>query len=72
MAKGQQRSNREVRKPKKEKVPVKAASPFGTCMRNRTPLAAAIGAYQETISSSSGTSSTGAILVCCSCTDGIR
>ena len=30
MAKGQQRSNREVRKPKKEKVPARAASPFGS------------------------------------------
>jgi hypothetical protein len=29
MAKGQQRSNREVRKPKKEKLPAKAATPFG-------------------------------------------
>ncbi|AWC22911.1 hypothetical protein [Aminobacter niigataensis] len=30
MAKGQQRSNRETRKPKKEKVAVKAAAPFGS------------------------------------------
>jgi hypothetical protein len=30
MAKGQQRSNKEVRKPKKEKVVAKAASPFGS------------------------------------------
>jgi hypothetical protein len=30
MAKGQQRSNKEVRKPKKEKVAAKAASPFGS------------------------------------------
>lgn len=28
MAKGQKRGNREVRKPKKEKAPVKAVSPF--------------------------------------------
>lgn len=30
MAKGQQRSNRETRKPKKEKVPVAASAPFGS------------------------------------------
>ena len=29
MAKGQKRSNREIRKPKQEKVPVKAESAFG-------------------------------------------
>jgi hypothetical protein len=29
MAKGQQRSNREIRKPKKEKLPVKPTAPFG-------------------------------------------
>ncbi|WP_200834872.1 hypothetical protein [Phyllobacterium salinisoli] len=29
MAKGQQRSNRETRKPKKEKVAPKAETPFG-------------------------------------------
>lgn len=29
MAKGQQRSNKEVRKPKKDKVVAKPASPFG-------------------------------------------
>ena len=30
MAKGQQRSNRETRKPKKEKVEVKATAAFGS------------------------------------------
>ena len=29
MAKGQKRSNREIRKPKQEKTPVKAESVFG-------------------------------------------
>ncbi|WP_280952251.1 hypothetical protein [Mesorhizobium sp. WSM3862] len=29
MAKGQKRSNREIRKPKQEKVPVKPESAFG-------------------------------------------
>jgi hypothetical protein len=38
MAKGQQRSNREVRKPKKEKVPVKATSPFGSQVRQADNL----------------------------------
>jgi len=33
MSKGQQRSNREVRKPKKDKVVVKAASPFGSSVK---------------------------------------
>lgn len=33
MAKGQQRSNREVRKPKKEKVVAKAAAPFGSLVK---------------------------------------
>jgi hypothetical protein len=39
MAKGQQRSNKEVRKPKKDKekgAPV-AASPFAAQMKNATP-----------------------------------
>jgi hypothetical protein len=30
MAKGQKRSTREIRKPKKEKVPVKAPDAFGS------------------------------------------
>ncbi len=30
MAKGQQRSNRETRKPKQDKAPAQAASPFGS------------------------------------------
>lgn len=30
MAKGQQRSKREVRKPKQEKAPAQPASPFGS------------------------------------------
>jgi hypothetical protein len=30
MAKGQQRSNRETRKPKKEKAPAKPETPFGS------------------------------------------
>ena len=30
MAKGQMRSNREVRKPKKDKTPPKPESPFGS------------------------------------------
>jgi len=30
MAKGQQRSNREARKPKKEKVAAKVETPFGS------------------------------------------
>lgn len=30
MAKGQQRSNREKRKPKQEKAPAPAATPFGS------------------------------------------
>lgn len=30
MAKGQQRSNRETRKPKQDKAPAPAASPFGS------------------------------------------
>lgn len=34
MAKGQQRSNREVRKPKKEKVAAKPASPFGSQIKD--------------------------------------
>lgn len=33
MAKGQQRSNREVRKPKKDKAPAKAATPFGSLVK---------------------------------------
>ena len=33
MAKGQQRSNRETRKPKKEKVPAKDAVPFGSLVK---------------------------------------
>lgn len=33
MAKGQQRSNREVRKPKKEKAPAKAPTPFGSLVK---------------------------------------
>lgn len=33
MAKGQQRSNRETRKPKKDKVVAKAASPFGSSVK---------------------------------------
>jgi hypothetical protein len=38
MAKGQQRSNREVRKPKKEKVPAKAATPFGSQVKQADNL----------------------------------
>lgn len=34
MAKGQKRSNREIRKPKKEKKPAKAESAFGTQVKN--------------------------------------
>lgn len=33
MAKGQQRSNRETRKPKKEKVVAKVAAPFGSSVK---------------------------------------
>ncbi len=33
MAKGQQRSNRETRKPKKDKVVAKPASPFGSAVK---------------------------------------
>ena len=33
MAKGQQRSNRETRKPTKDKVVAKAASPFGSAVK---------------------------------------
>lgn len=33
MAKGQQRSNREIRKPKKDKPEVKPAAPFGSLVR---------------------------------------
>ena len=33
MSKGQQRSNRETRKPKKDKVVAKAASPFGSAVK---------------------------------------
>lgn len=33
MAKGQQRSNRETRKPKKDKVAAKPASPFGSAVK---------------------------------------
>ncbi|UXN63266.1 MULTISPECIES: hypothetical protein [Phyllobacterium] len=33
MAKGQQRSNREVRKPKKEKVAAKAEVPFSSMLK---------------------------------------
>ncbi|ESW83419.1 hypothetical protein ACYG9Z_06885 [Mesorhizobium sp. RSR380A] len=33
MAKGQQRSNRETRKPRKDKVVAKAASPFGSSVK---------------------------------------
>ncbi|MER8477300.1 hypothetical protein [Mesorhizobium sp. M1163] len=33
MAKGQQRSNRETRKPKKDKVAAKLASPFGSAVK---------------------------------------
>ncbi|WP_197435211.1 hypothetical protein [Nitratireductor arenosus] len=33
MAKGQQRSNREVRKPKKDKKPQAAAAPFGSAVK---------------------------------------
>ena len=33
MSKGQQRSNRETRKPKKDKVVAKAASPFGSAFK---------------------------------------
>lgn len=33
MAKGQQRSNRETRKPKKEKVEVKATASFGSQLK---------------------------------------
>jgi len=33
MSKGQQRSNREVRKPKKDKVVAKAAAPFGSSVK---------------------------------------
>lgn len=36
MAKGQQRSNREVRKPKKEKAPDKAPVPFGSVVKQST------------------------------------
>jgi hypothetical protein len=38
MAKGQQRSNRETRKPKKEKVTVKAPSPFGSQVKQADNL----------------------------------
>jgi len=33
MAKGQQRSNRETRKPKKDKVAAKPVSPFGSAVK---------------------------------------
>jgi hypothetical protein len=33
MAKGQQRSNRETRKPKKDKTAAKPASPFGSAVK---------------------------------------
>ncbi|WP_421916682.1 hypothetical protein [Mesorhizobium sp.] len=33
MAKGQQRSNRETRKPKKDKVAAKPAAPFGSSVK---------------------------------------
>jgi hypothetical protein len=33
MAKGQQRSNREIRKPKKEKAVEKPAAPFGSLVK---------------------------------------
>ena len=33
MAKGQQRSNREIRKPKKEKAVEKPATPFGSLVK---------------------------------------
>lgn len=33
MSKGQQRSNRETRKPKKDKVVAKPASPFGSSVK---------------------------------------
>ncbi|MET3581627.1 hypothetical protein ABID19_004678 [Mesorhizobium robiniae] len=33
MAKGQQRSNRETRKPKKDKAAAKPASPFGSAVK---------------------------------------
>ncbi|MBA8876997.1 hypothetical protein [Phyllobacterium myrsinacearum] len=38
MAKGQQRSNREVRKPKKDKVEVKAAVPFASSIGKQTEV----------------------------------
>jgi hypothetical protein len=33
MAKGQQRSNRETRKPKKDKTAAKTVSPFGSAVK---------------------------------------
>ncbi|WP_164749815.1 hypothetical protein [Nitratireductor alexandrii] len=36
MAKGQQRSNREIRKPKKDKKPPVAPAPFGSAVRLAT------------------------------------
>lgn len=36
MAKGQQRSNREVRKPKKEKTAAKPETPFGEQVKRAT------------------------------------
>ncbi|MBP1859270.1 hypothetical protein [Rhizobium herbae] len=33
MAKGQAKSNKEVRKPKKDKVAAKAATPFGSLVK---------------------------------------
>lgn len=34
MAKGQKRSNREIKKPKKEKAPVRTEDPFSKQMKN--------------------------------------